>query len=128
MCDESEDLEDDQYIALIPVTKQITCKSTASTLSSSATPPTKKQRCTTKQEFEDHTIHQLTELMIEGTPLTLQAVVGMVQAWVAKKLVNVTFYKFLRCPFLLWDLDSTRTRTFKKPFIITLNDYISHPI
>ena len=24
---------------------------------------------------------------------------GMVQAWVAKKLVNVTFYEFLRCPF-----------------------------
>ena len=24
---------------------------------------------------------------------------GMVQAWVAKKLVNVTFYKFLQCPF-----------------------------
>jgi len=23
---------------------------------------------------------------------------GMVQAWVAKKLVNVTFYKFFRCP------------------------------
>jgi len=22
-----------------------------------------------------------------------------VQAWVAKKLVNVTFYEFLRCPF-----------------------------
>ncbi len=99
MCDESEDLEDDQYVALIPVTKQITYKSTASTLSSSATPPTKKQKCTPKQEFKDHTIHQLTERMIEGTLLTQQAVVGMVQAWVAKKLVNVTFYKFLRCPF-----------------------------
>ncbi len=24
---------------------------------------------------------------------------GMVQAWVAKKLVNVTFYEFLSCPF-----------------------------
>jgi hypothetical protein len=24
---------------------------------------------------------------------------GMVQAWVAKKLINVTFYEFLRCPF-----------------------------
>ena len=36
----------------------------------------------------------------------------MVQAWVAKKLVNVTFYKFLRFPFLLWDPNSTRTATF----------------
>jgi len=23
----------------------------------------------------------------------------MVQAWVAKKLVNMTFYEFLRCPY-----------------------------
>ena len=26
------------------------------------------------------------------------AIAGMVQAWVAPKLVNVTFYKFLGCP------------------------------
>jgi hypothetical protein len=26
------------------------------------------------------------------------AIAGMVQAWVAQKLVNVTFYKFLGCP------------------------------
>ena len=24
---------------------------------------------------------------------------GMVQAWVGQKLVNVTFYEFLQCPF-----------------------------
>ena len=32
--------------------------------------------------------------------LTLKVTWGMVQAWVAKKLVNVTFYEFLRCPFI----------------------------
>ena len=26
--------------------------------------------------------------------------VGMEQAWVGQKLVNVTFYEFLRCPIL----------------------------
>ncbi len=29
---------------------------------------------------------------------TCQPQGGMVQAWVAKKLVNVTFYEFFRCP------------------------------
>ena len=84
--DESEDLEDwerdilDKYvaIALIPVTKQIAYKSTASTLSLSTTPPTKKQRCTPEQGFQDRTVHQLTEWMIEGTPLTKQAAVGVI--------------------------------------------------
>ncbi len=66
--DKSEDLEDwerdilGKYIALIPaVTKQTT-----------TTPPTKKQMCRllTKQGFQDRTVHQLTERMIEGTPLT----------------------------------------------------------
>ena len=75
--DESEDLEDwesdilGEYIALIPaVTKPTT-----------TTPPTKKQRCrllTSKQGFQDRTVHQLTERMIEGTPLTQQAAVGII--------------------------------------------------
>ena len=70
---ESKDLEDwesnilDKHAALLPVTKQIAYKSTASTLSLSATPP-KKQRCMPEQGFQDRTIHQLTERMIEGTP------------------------------------------------------------
>jgi hypothetical protein len=82
--DESEDLEDwerdilDKYVALIPVNKQTAYKSTTSTLLSSATPPTKKQRCTPEQGFQDRTVHQLTERMIEGTPLTQQAAVGVI--------------------------------------------------
>jgi hypothetical protein len=75
--DESEDLEDwerdilGEYIALIPaVTEQTT----------TTTPPTKKQRCRllTKQGFQDRTVHQLTERMIEGTPLTQRAAVGVI--------------------------------------------------
>ena len=59
-----------EYIALIPaVTKQTT-----------TTPPTKKQRCRllTKQGFQDRSVHQLTERMIEGTPLTQRAAVGVI--------------------------------------------------
>ena len=31
-----------------------------------------------KQRFQDCTVHQLTERMIEGTPLTQQAAVGVI--------------------------------------------------
>ena len=53
---------------------------------------------------------------------------GMVHAWVSQKLVNMTFYEFLRCPIFDLGSRSTRSETFKKSFIITLNYYISHPI
>ena len=74
--DESEDLEDwerdilGDNIALIPAVMEQT----------TTTPPTKKQRCRllTKQGFQDCTVHQLTERMIEGTPLTQQAAVGVI--------------------------------------------------
>jgi len=33
---------------------------------------------TPEQGFQDRTIHQLTERMIEGTPLTMQAAVGVI--------------------------------------------------
>jgi hypothetical protein len=35
---------------------------------------------------------------------------GMVQAWVDKKLVNVTFYEFLRCPFFALGLRFHKNR------------------
>jgi len=49
-----------------------------STLSTSTTPPTKKQWCTLEQGFQDRNVHQLTERMIEGSPLAQQAAVGII--------------------------------------------------
>ena len=54
---------------------------------------------------------------------------GSVQAWVAKKLVNVTFYEFLRCLFFALGSRFHKNRAILE--VVHYNDkllYISHHI
>ena len=66
-----------------------------------------KELCSSSKE----NIHQTNMFIILRATEMIDQLAWCKPGW-PKKLVNVTFVEFFKCPFLLWDPDSTRTATF----------------